>query len=74
MDTRYHTPNENFVIKGNWALQSIKLKEMFSQLSNEDLLFEYGKDDELMNRIETKLNKSKDEVIILLQKLFRKIY
>jgi len=58
---------EDFKIK-NWDESSKKLKEQFSQLTDADLKFENGKEDELLGRIENKLNKKRPEVIDLIKK------
>lgn len=58
---------EDFKIK-NWDESSKKLKEQFSQLTDADLKFENGKEDELLRRIENKLNKKRPEVIDLINK------
>ncbi|MDN3708143.1 hypothetical protein QW060_13610 [Myroides ceti] len=58
---------EDFKIK-NWDESSKKLKEQFSQLTDADLKFENGKEDELLHRIENKLNKKRPEVIDLINK------
>ncbi len=62
-----HSP-ENFKISGDWSVQSKHLKEKFSTLTDADLKFETGKENELLTRIETKLNKKRDEVINIIKK------
>ena len=57
-----------FKIAGNWDVQSKTLKEKFPQLTDADLKFENGKEDELLARVEKRLNKKRDEVISLLKK------
>ncbi|HPH81660.1 MAG TPA: hypothetical protein PL185_03760 [Flavobacteriales bacterium] len=59
---------ENFKISGDWNVQSKNLKEKFSSLTDADLKFETGKENELLTRIETKLNKKRDEVINIIKK------
>ncbi len=58
---------ENFKITGNWERQAKQLKKKFSQLTNADMKLESGKDDELLTRIETRLNKTREEVINLIK-------
>jgi uncharacterized protein YjbJ (UPF0337 family) len=58
---------ESFKIVGNWADQAKGLKNKFSQLTDSDLKFEKGKDNELVQRIESRLNKNRDEVIKLIR-------
>ena len=59
---------EPFKIVGNWDDQSRKLKEKFSQLTDDDLKFEAGKEVDLLARVETRLNKRRDEVIHIIKK------
>ena len=49
-------------IKGNWNELKGKLKQQYADLTDDDLLFEEGKEDELYGRIQQKVGKSKDEV------------
>ena len=49
-------------IKGNWDITKGKLKQKFAKLTDDDLRFVEGKEDELLGRIEKKLGKSKEEV------------
>lgn len=60
--------NTEFKITGDWAAQSKNLKEKFSQLTDTDLKFEAGKENDLIGRLETKLNKKRDEVINIIKK------
>jgi len=50
------------ILKGNWLQQKGWLKQKFANLTDNDLLLEEGKEDELMGRIQKKLGKSKEEV------------
>jgi hypothetical protein len=59
---------ESFKISGDWTKQSAQLKDKFSQLTDSDLKFEPGKENELLQRVETKLNKKRDEVINIINK------
>ncbi|AEA45050.1 hypothetical protein [Fluviicola taffensis] len=58
----------SFKISGDWAKQSTQLKEKFTQLTDSDLKFEPGKENELLTRVETRLNKKRDEVINIINK------
>jgi hypothetical protein len=65
------TENKNgqaFKITGNWEAQSKTLKSKFSQLTDSDLKFEPGKENDLIKRVETRLNKKRDEVISIIKK------
>jgi len=49
-------------IKGNWNETKGKLKQKYGELTDDDLRFEEGKEDELIGRLQKKTGKSKDEV------------
>ena len=68
METTQRKNGETFKITGNWEAQSKQLKEKFSQLTDADLKFEIGKENELLSRMETKLNKKREEVIDIINK------
>ncbi len=48
-------------IKGNWNELKGKLKQKFATLTDDDLLFEEGKQDELYGKLQIKLGKTKEE-------------
>ena len=58
--------NGTFTIPGNWDVQSQELKKKYSTLTDSDLKFETGKEEELLKRVETKLGKKREEVIRIL--------
>lgn len=49
-------------IQGNWNEQKGKLKQLFASLSDEDLLLQEGKKDEMLGKIQKKLGKTKEEL------------
>ncbi|MDF2449044.1 MAG: ral stress protein CsbD [Bacteroidota bacterium] len=49
-------------LKGNWNETKGKLKQKFAVLTDNDLLLEEGKEDELWGRLQTKLGKTKEEI------------
>jgi uncharacterized protein YjbJ (UPF0337 family) len=49
-------------IKGSWNELKGKLKQSYGNLTDDDLVFAEGKDDELVGRLQKKLGKSKEEV------------
>lgn len=67
MGSTKNRSNGVFKITGNWGLQANRLKDKFSQLTDDDLQFETGKEEDLLKRLETRLNKKRDEVIHLIQ-------
>ncbi len=56
----------------NWDESSKKLKEQFTQLTDADLKFETGKEHDLLNRIENRINKKRSEVIDIINKIERR--
>jgi uncharacterized protein YjbJ (UPF0337 family) len=48
--------------KGSWNELKGKLKQQYGNLTDDDLVFAEGKEDELLGRLQKKLGKSKDEV------------
>jgi uncharacterized protein YjbJ (UPF0337 family) len=50
------------VMKGNWNELKGKLKQKFGTLTDDDLVFTEGKEDEMLGRLQVKLGKSKDDV------------
>lgn len=49
-------------IKGNWDELKGKLKQKYADLTDDDLVYEEGKEDELYGRITTRIGNAKDEV------------
>ncbi|MBF7090188.1 CsbD family protein [Flavobacterium sp. ALJ2] len=49
-------------IKGNWNELKGKLKQKYATLTDDDLMFAEGKEDEVIGRLQQKLGKSKEEV------------
>jgi len=56
-------------IKGNWNELKGKLKKKFAVLTDNDLMYEVGKEDELYGKLQRKLGKSKTELEKLLDEL-----
>ena len=50
-------------VKGKWNEWKGKLKQQYAQLTDDDLKYEEGKDDELWGRIQKKTGKAKDELV-----------
>ncbi|MEO7767715.1 MAG: CsbD family protein [Ferruginibacter sp.] len=49
-------------LKGNWNELKGKAKQQYGDLTDDDLAYEEGKDDELLGRIQKKIGKTKEEV------------
>jgi uncharacterized protein YjbJ (UPF0337 family) len=56
-------------MKGNWNEIAGKLKQQYGNLTDDDLLFKEGKEDELLGRLQKKIGKTKEEVRKLIAKL-----
>jgi uncharacterized protein YjbJ (UPF0337 family) len=56
-------------IRGNWTAIKSKLKEKFGMLTDSDLLFADGKQDEMLGRLQTKLGRTKAEVHKIISEL-----
>ncbi|MBO6622730.1 MAG: CsbD family protein [Balneola sp.] len=52
----------DLTIEGNWNQVKGKLKQKYSDLTDDDLKFQEGKEDELYGRLQEKLGKTKDEI------------
>lgn len=73
------TPNESVVVetptssslwwKGNWNTAKGKLKQNYADLTDDDLLYAEGKEEELYGRLQKKLGKTRAEVEKILDDL-----
>lgn len=52
----------NLKIKGAWHEFKGKLKQKYAQLTDDDLVFVEGKEEELWGRLQKKLGKTEDEI------------
>ena len=48
-------------IKGNWNETKGRLKQKYADLTDDDLKYSEGKEEELVGRIQQKLGKSREE-------------
>ena len=53
---------EKLKVKGSWNEMKGKLKQKYGNLTDDDLTFAEGKEDELYGRLQQKLGKTKEEV------------
>ena len=49
-------------LKGSWNEIKGKLKQKYGQLTDDDLTFAEGKEDELLGRLQKRLGRTKDEL------------
>lgn len=54
-------------IKGKWNQLKGKLKQKYSSLTDDDLMYEEGKEDELVGTIQKKTGESRDAIIKFLK-------
>ena len=56
-------------IKGNWNQLKGQLKQEFAELTDNDLMYQEGREDELLGRIQEKTGKAKEELKDLIDRL-----
>jgi uncharacterized protein YjbJ (UPF0337 family) len=49
-------------VKGNWNEQKGKLKQKFAVLTDNDLMFDEGRKEEMLGKLQITLGKSKEEL------------
>lgn len=54
-------------LKGTWSELKGKLKQKFAALTDNDLLFMEGKQDEVLGRLQIKLGKTKSELLDIIK-------
>lgn len=54
-------------LQGGWDELKGKLKQKYAELTDDDLKYEEGKDDEMWGRLEQKLGKAKKEILSFFQ-------
>ena len=57
------------IIEGKWNEQIGKLKTQFAILTDNDLMFEEGKKEEMLGKLQIKLGKTKEEFQDLMNSL-----
>jgi len=56
-------------LKGTWNETKGKLKQKFTELTDNDVMMEEGKQDELLGRLQIKLGKTKEELHKIINEL-----
>ena len=59
----------NLSLKDTWNQVKGKAKQAYADLTDDDLLYEEGKEDELVGRLQKKTGKTRDEVVDWLNSL-----
>jgi len=57
------------VVKTDWNEQKAKLKKKFATLTDNDLMYETGKKDEMLAKLQVKLGKTKEELHKIIEAL-----
>lgn len=68
METKQNNKAEALKIEGNWSKQAIELKKKFPTLTDSDVKFEKGGENDLIKRMESRLHKNREEVILILRR------
>ena len=55
--------------KGNWLHLRGKLKQKFAALTDDDLLYEQGRKEEMLGKVAIKLGKTKEELLQIIEAL-----
>ena len=50
-------------IKGNWNIIKGKLKQQYADLTDDDLAYDEGREDELLGRLQKKTGETREEII-----------
>jgi uncharacterized protein YjbJ (UPF0337 family) len=50
-------------IKGNWNEMKGKLKKQWGDLTDDDLTFQEGQEDEMLGRIQKRTGKTREEIV-----------
>jgi uncharacterized protein YjbJ (UPF0337 family) len=53
---------EKLELKGAWNEVKGKIKQKYGQLTDDDLAYEEGQEDQMYGRLQQKLGKTKDEI------------
>jgi uncharacterized protein YjbJ (UPF0337 family) len=56
-------------LKGNWTELKGKLKMKYAVLTDNDLMFEEAKKEEMYGRIQVKLGKTKEELLKIIESI-----
>ncbi|MBS1566298.1 MAG: CsbD family protein [Bacteroidetes bacterium] len=59
----------NLKLKGRWNEIKGKVKQAYGDLTDNDLVYEEGKDDELLGKLQQKTGKGRDELVKWLNEL-----
>ena len=58
----------SLINKGIWNKAAGKLKQKYANLTDDDLLYQKGKEEELLGRLQNKIGKTKEELHKIISK------
>jgi uncharacterized protein YjbJ (UPF0337 family) len=58
----------NLQLKGNWNVLKGRLKQQYAELTDDDLAYVEGREDELTGRIQRRLGKTREEIEAMLDR------
>lgn len=61
-ETKPNNYMSTLIARGNWNIAKGKLKQKFAQLTDDDLQFIEGKEDELIGRIQKRTGQARKEI------------
>ncbi len=59
----------SLTIQGSWNEVAGKLKQKYANLTDDDLLFKEGKEEELLGRLQSKLGQTKEKIREIISKI-----
>ena len=62
-------PGSSLVMRGSWDDVKGQLKQNYGDLTDDDLMYVEGQEDELLGRLQRKLGKTKDDIVRLISDL-----
>ncbi len=69
MEAKHNKSTEALKISGDWSQQADDLKDKYPNLTDSDLKFERGREDDLIKRMELRLHKKREEIINIIKKV-----
>ncbi len=61
----------SLTLKGDWNVAKGKLKQKYGQLTDDDLTYEKGREDELVGRIQKRVGHTRDDVHRAVDEIFK---
>ena len=62
MDHKPNSSSGSLKMKGNWNEMKGKIKQKYANVTDDDLMYQEGKEDELYGRLQQKTGKTKEEI------------